>query len=123
MQNAVQVLAHAAERYRKALSAAQPKLVRADNSSLQDLNKTLIETERALTDSDGLPRRPWYKHLLYAPGVYTGYSVKTVPGVREGIEQKRYSEAEQEVTRVAKVIENEAAIVDGAAAQLEQLGR
>jgi N-acetylated-alpha-linked acidic dipeptidase len=76
-----------------------------------------------LTDSDGLPRRPWYKHLLYAPGVYTGYSVKTVPGVREGIEQKRYSEAEQEVTRVAKVIENEAAIVDGAAAQLEQLGR
>jgi N-acetylated-alpha-linked acidic dipeptidase len=123
MQNAVQVLAHAAERYRKALSAAQPKLVRADNSSLQDLNKTLIETERALTDSNGLPRRPWYKHLLYAPGVYTGYSVKTVPGVREGIEQKRYSEAEQEVTRVAKVIENEAAIVDGAAAQLEQLGR
>ena len=70
-----------------------------------------------------LPRRPWYKHLLYAPGVYTGYGVKTVPGVREGIEQKRYSEAEQEVTRVAKTIENEAAIVDSAAAQLEQLGR
>jgi len=123
MQNAVQVLAHAAERYRKALSEAQPKLVRTDNSSLQHLNKTLVDTERALTNTDGLPRRPWYKHLLYAPGVYTGYGVKTVPGVREGIEQKRYSEAEQEVTRVAKAIENEAAIVDSAASQLEQLGR
>ena len=48
------------------------------------LNRELIESERRLTNADGLPRRPWYKHLLYAPGVYTGYGVKTVPGVREG---------------------------------------
>jgi N-acetylated-alpha-linked acidic dipeptidase len=123
MQNATQVLSRAAERYRKALADAQPKLNRADPSSLQRLNQTLIGTERALTNPDGLPRRSWYKHLLYAPGVYTGYSVKTVPGVREGIEQKRYSEAEQEVVRVAKAIENEASLVDTAAKQLEELGR
>jgi N-acetylated-alpha-linked acidic dipeptidase len=122
MENATQVLARAAERYRKALTEAQPKLS-ADNSALENLNRTLIQTERALTNPDGLPRRPWYKHLLYAPGVYTGYGVKTVPGVREGIEQKRYAEAEQEVTRVAKAIENEAAVVDAAAKELEELAR
>jgi N-acetylated-alpha-linked acidic dipeptidase len=121
MQNATQVLAHAAERYRKALAEAQPKLAE-DSSSLASLNKTLIQTERALTNADGLPRRPWYKHLLYAPGVYTGYGVKTVPGVREGIEQRRYGEAEQEVARVAKAIEDEAAVVDSAAKQLEAFG-
>ena len=62
--------------------------------SLAHLNRELIESERRLTNADGLPRRPWYKHLLYAPGVYSGYGVKTVPGVREAIEQKRYAEAE-----------------------------
>ncbi|HVO63131.1 MAG TPA: transferrin receptor-like dimerization domain-containing protein [Terriglobales bacterium] len=122
IHNATQVLGRAAERYRKALAEAQPKLNRADPIALQHLNETLIGTERALTNPDGLPRRSWYKHLLYAPGVYTGYGVKTVPGVREGIEQKRYSEAEQEVVRVAKAIENEATVVDSAAKQLEELG-
>lgn len=120
MENAAQALSRAAERYRKALEEAQPKLT-PDNNSLPNLNKTLLQTERALTNPDGLPRRPWYKHLLYAPGIYTGYGVKTVPGVREGIEQKRYAEAEEEVTRVAKAIENEAAVVNAAAKQLEQV--
>jgi N-acetylated-alpha-linked acidic dipeptidase len=87
------------------------------------LNALLIESERKLTNEDGLPRRAWYKHLLYAPGVYTGYDVKTVPGVREGIEQKRYAEAEQEITRVAKVLEDEAALVDSASQMLEGTGR
>ena len=87
------------------------------------MNSLLIESERKLTNEDGLPRRAWYKHLLYAPGVYTGYDVKTVPGVREGIEQKRYAEAEQEITRVAKVLEDEAALVDSASQMLEGTGR
>jgi N-acetylated-alpha-linked acidic dipeptidase len=83
------------------------------------LNRELIESERRLTNADGLPRRPWYKHLLYAPGVYTGYGVKTVPGVREGIEQKNYAEAEQEIVRVAQVLEDESAVIEAAARQLE----
>ena len=121
MQNAADILARSAERYRKAWMQAQPRLTQADASALQALNRKIMDTERALTNADGLPRRSWYKHLLYAPGVYTGYGVKTVPGVREGIEQQRYSEAEQEVTRVAKVLEAEAAVVDSAAGLLEQM--
>ena len=50
------------------------------------MNARLIQSERQLIDPDGLPRRPWYRHLLYAPGFYTGYGVKTMPGVRESIE-------------------------------------
>jgi len=84
------------------------------------LNVKLIESERRLTNDDGLPRRPWYKHMLYAPGVYSGYGVKTVPSVREGIEQKRYAEAEQEIGRVAKSLDDEAALIDSAAAMLEK---
>ena len=123
MQNAADRLMRSAERYRTASSQAQPKLSSLDPATLSSINRKLMDTERALTDNDGLPRRSWYKHLLYAPGVYTGYGVKTVPAVREGIEQKRYAEAEQEVSRVAKVLEAEAAVVDGVAAQLELLGR
>jgi N-acetylated-alpha-linked acidic dipeptidase len=121
MQNAADRLMRSAERYRTASSQAQ--LSSLDAATLSSINRKLMDTEPALTDNDGLPRRSWYKHLLYAPGVYTGYGVKTVPAVREGIEQKRYAEAEQEVSRVAKVLEAEAAVVDGVAAQLELLGR
>jgi N-acetylated-alpha-linked acidic dipeptidase len=70
-----------------------------------------------------LPRRPWYKHLLYAPGVYSGYGVKTVPGVREGIKQKNYAEAEREIVRVAKALEDESVLIESAARQLEGAGK
>jgi N-acetylated-alpha-linked acidic dipeptidase len=92
-------------------------------AKLDALNRDLIQSERRLTNADGLPRRPWYKHLLYAPGVYTGYGVKTVPGVREGIERKRYMEAEQEIVRVAKALEDEAALIESATRELEESGR
>ncbi len=118
MQNAADALARSAERYQKALTARQANLGQA--ASLNELNAKLIESERKLTSDDGLPRRSWYKHLLYAPGVYSGYGVKTVPGVREGIEQKRYAEADQEIARVAKALEEESALIDSAAEMLEQ---
>ena len=89
-------------------------------SSLQALNQQLIESERKLTNNDGLPRRPWYKHLLYAPGVYSGYGVKTVPGVREGIELKKYAEADQEIARVGKALQDESALIESAAQLLSQ---
>ncbi len=91
--------------------------------ALHTLNHQLIESERRLTNADGLPRRPWYKHLLYAPGVYTGYEPKIIPGVREGIEQKRYAEAEQEIARVAKALQEESRLIEEVARQLEQIGR
>ena len=123
MQNAVEKLTRSAEQYRKVLAQKQDGLGDTQTESLRALNALLIESERKLTNEEGLPRRAWYKHLLYAPGVYTGYDVKTVPGVREGIEQKRYAEAEQEIKRVAKVLEDEAALVDSASQMLEGSGR
>jgi N-acetylated-alpha-linked acidic dipeptidase len=79
---------------------------------LKAINMRLIATERLLTDESGLPRRPWYKHLIYAPGWYTGYGAKTLPGIREGIEQERYPEVETEIARVAKALTAEAAALD-----------
>jgi N-acetylated-alpha-linked acidic dipeptidase len=118
MQNAVDALTRAAEHYRHALSERQAEFSENQSEYLRALNQRLMESERKLTNEDGLPRRPWYKHMLYAPGVYSGYEVKTIPSVREGIEQKRYAEAEQEIIRVAKVLQDEASLIESATAQL-----
>ena len=61
-----------------------------------------------------MPRRPWYRHLLYAPGFYTGYGVKTIPGVREAIEQNQWKEAEGEVVRVAEALNRATDLIDKA---------
>ena len=68
------------------------------------INQKLQKSEQQLLDAAGLPARAWYKHLLYAPGFYTGYGVKTIPGVRESIEQGQYPQAETEIARAAAVI-------------------
>jgi N-acetylated-alpha-linked acidic dipeptidase len=117
LENAANALTRAAERYRKALEGAKPTLAR---ETIVAVNARLRQSERQLIDDAGLPRRPWYRHLLYAPGYYTGYAVKTIPGVREGIEEKAYSEAEREIVRVAKALERETALVEAAAAELER---
>jgi N-acetylated-alpha-linked acidic dipeptidase len=124
MQNAVDAVTRSAKHYQLALSQKQADLGgEAIAAKLGVLNHALIESERRLTNADGLPRRPWYKHLLYAPGVYSGYGAKTVPGVREGIELKHYAEADAEIVRVGRALEDEAALIESAAQQLEQAGR
>ena len=124
MQNAVDSLTRSAKHYQQALAQEQANFGdEAVAAQLGALNRQLIESERRLTNADGLPRRPWYKHLLYAPGVYSGYGVKTVPGVREGIEQKRYAEAEQEIVRVSKALEDESALIESAATKLDEVHR
>jgi N-acetylated-alpha-linked acidic dipeptidase len=120
LHNSLDALIHSAERYHKALSHKQSSLSDSHAEMLRILNARLIESERTLTSNDGLPRRPWFKHLLYAPGVYTGYGVKTVPGVREGIEQKKYAEADDEIVRVAKALQEESALIDQASEMLEK---
>jgi N-acetylated-alpha-linked acidic dipeptidase len=82
------------------------------------VNAKLIRSERLLTTTQGLPNRPWFQHLIYAPGFYTGYGVKTIPGVREAIEQKRPAEVEQQMVRVAKALQDEADLLDAAAQEL-----
>ena len=68
------------------------------------LNKLLYHAEQQLLSADGLPRRPWYKHTIYAPGFYTGYGVKTLPGIREAIEQRNFTDAQQQISVVAASI-------------------
>jgi N-acetylated-alpha-linked acidic dipeptidase len=118
LENAASLLAQASERYERALDGARSRLT---PDVIRELNKGLIQSERQLTDPAGLPRRPWYRHMLYAPGFYTGYGVKTMPGVREAIEQKDYAEAEREVVRVAEALTREAALIDGLTKILEQI--
>ena len=113
-----------AKRYRKAAAKAQPMFNDPRQASnVQELNRTLLQAERCLTDTAGLPRRSWFKHLLYAPGVYSGYGAKTMPGVREGIELGRYDEAEKEIVRIAKALEAETALLNSASALLERLNQ
>jgi N-acetylated-alpha-linked acidic dipeptidase len=119
LENAVGLVTRSAERYQQAAMNRQAEFGRIDLEALRSLNRKLIESERKLTSEQGLPRRSWYKHLLYAPGVYSGYDVKTIPAVREGIEQKRYGEAESEIRRVAKALEEESKLIDAAAGMLE----
>lgn len=71
----------------------------------KELNQVLFKVERALINEKGLPRRSWYKHQVYAPGFYTGYGVKTLPGIREGIEERDWKEAQDNISVVAKTID------------------
>ena len=74
-----------------------------------------MKAEQSLMSSQGLPRRPWFQHQIYAPGFYTGYGVKTLPGIREAIEQRNWKEAGEQINITSKTIENFAAEIDRAA--------
>jgi N-acetylated-alpha-linked acidic dipeptidase len=78
----------------------------------------LNQAERALAPAEGLPRRPFYRQLLSAPGWYTGYSPKTMPGVREAIEGKRWTEAEAEASALGQALERQADLLEEAAGVL-----
>ncbi len=71
---------------------------------LAKVNEIIGRTERALLLPDGLPGRPWYRHQIYAPGLYTGYGAKTLPGVREAVEAQRWEEANQQARRAAQAL-------------------
>jgi N-acetylated-alpha-linked acidic dipeptidase len=121
LQNASDALTHSAERYQKALEKVSTNgELAVSPAELQALNEKLMQSERKLTSPEGLPGRPWFEHLIYAPGQYTGYDVKTIPGVREAIEQKKWKEADQEIVRAANALQAEATLVDSAAQELEK---
>jgi N-acetylated-alpha-linked acidic dipeptidase len=88
---------------------------------LAELNRILYTTERAFRYEAGLPRRPWFKHLGYAPGLYTGYAVKTLPGVREAVEQRQWDEAGRFADIVANAVSALAADVDHATSLLKKV--
>jgi N-acetylated-alpha-linked acidic dipeptidase len=121
LDNAVEMLAHSAEHYRRAVARARDHgNLFAAADALRAVNTGLIGSEQRLLDPAGLPHRPWYRHMLYAPGLYTGYGVKTLPGVREAIEQKKWDEADAEIARLGRVLTADAAYIDSIIARIEQ---
>ena len=121
LENGLAALQRTTEAYDKALAQATENggaaLARA---ALKEANDKLIQVERALTLNEGLPNRPWFKHQIYAPGFYTGYGVKTLPAVRESIEQKEWKLADEEVAKVGKVLENAGEAIQGATTELNK---
>jgi N-acetylated-alpha-linked acidic dipeptidase len=102
----------------------QARATRADRplppETQKALDELLMHAEQALTRAEGLPVRPWFRHQVYAPGYYTGYGVKTLPGVREALEQRDWKAAEEQVALVARTLEGFAAQIDRATALLEK---
>jgi len=126
LMNAVDSLTRAASRYDKAFAAALGSGAAgvgtpARAAAIHSINERLLQAERALTSTEGLNGRPWYRHLLYAPGFYTGYGVKTMPGPREAIEQDQWKSADREIARVAAALEREATLVSQLAEELSRL--
>jgi N-acetylated-alpha-linked acidic dipeptidase len=115
LDSASAALTRAAQRYQTAFNQSMDG---AATASFIKLNTDLLQSERLLLSDAGLPNRPWFKHVLYAPGYYTGYGVKTIPGVREAIEQKEWPLATTEIGRVSAALNAEAALVDRAATEL-----
>ena len=116
LQNAFARLQESSQKYDAAARVPDRKLT---PPAQQALDAALIQTERAMLREAGLPRRPWFKHQIYAPGFYTGYGVKTLPAIREAIEQRNWPEAEQQITLVAETITQIAAAIDRATAQMK----
>jgi N-acetylated-alpha-linked acidic dipeptidase len=118
LENSATALNAAGARFEKAYASTIGAGVNA--TILAQLNALLRQTDDALLLPGGLPKRPWYLHSLYAPGFYTGYGVKTMPGVREAIEQKDWKQADTEIGRLAAALDRETALILRAAALLER---
>ena len=118
LDNASDALDQAAARFEKAYGALPTSGATA--TSLAQVNALLRQSDQMLLLPEGLPKRPWYKHSLYAPGYYTGYGVKTMPGAREAIEQKDWKLAEGEIVRIAAALMRESELVIRAAGLLEK---
>ena len=89
------------------------------NDTLSRLNELLYKTERSFRYEEGLPKRSWYKHQIYAPGLDTGYGVKTIPGLREGIERNNWDESRTMMSVVTGAMIKVAEQVNSAASILE----
>jgi N-acetylated-alpha-linked acidic dipeptidase len=122
VRSAVESLRAAAQQFEKAYASVgrastQSMLARKE---LQALNSLLLTSEQKLGNREGLPRRDWFKHQIYAPGFYTGYGVKTMPQIREGLEENRFTEAQGGVRTVSAAVNALAAQVNEAARALGQ---
>ncbi|HXU45595.1 MAG TPA: transferrin receptor-like dimerization domain-containing protein [Thermoanaerobaculia bacterium] len=118
LRNSLAALQASARVYSKAVTARAAAGKPLSTEERAELDRLLIGTERALTRPEGLPGRPWFVHQIDAPGFYTGYGAKTLPAVREAIEQKKWDAAARGVDTVAAAVSAYAAQIDRAAATL-----
>ena len=118
LRSAVKSLGEGARKYEDALSKATAKGFQQVKQAAA-LNELLYQSERKLTSEQGLPRRSWFRHEIYAPGFYTGYGVKTIPGVREAIEEKHWTEIEPEMKKAVAAIQALTSQVESATRMLE----
>ena len=116
LENAVARLKRSAQAYDEAYARSDHAL---PAERRVQLNRILLGMEQKLLSADGLPGREWYQHLVYAPGLYTGYGVKTLPGVREAIEERQWDLANRYAGLTAKVLQNYCDELDKAAALLK----
>jgi N-acetylated-alpha-linked acidic dipeptidase len=124
LQNGATRLATAATRFEQAYAALMKDGGKSlDSAGTAQLNALLFRAERALAAGEGLPRRLWYRQLLAAPGWYTGYAPKIMPGVREAIEAKRWAEAEAQAAVLGRALEAEAAELEQASDVMERNSR
>jgi N-acetylated-alpha-linked acidic dipeptidase len=118
VRNATDSLARVAERFERAYANLPGSTANA--GALAQVNALLRQSDQAMLIPGGLPKRPWYQHALYAPGFYTGYGVKTMPGVREAIEQKDWALADEQIGKLSAALLREADLVARAAQLLER---
>ncbi len=121
MDREVERLSAAARGYGQALQAAEARVAAADPAKLKRLNEAIYRAERALTRAEGLPGRDWYKYQLAAPGKYTGYGAKTLPGVREALEAGQVEEARQQLLVLGETLAAYAEAIRGATKLLSEL--
>ena len=114
LDQAAKQLKQSAQAYEAAYRTRAATGLDLTDAQRNELNALMGRMEQALTDPDGLPGRTWFRHMIYAPGMLTGYGVKTVPGVREALEARRWDEADRYAAITAKVL-------DGYRNQLDKL--
>jgi len=122
LENGAAALTASAKEYQKAVKAVEANGGAAlDSAAVDEVNQLLMKTERAYFREAGLPGRSYFKHQLYAPGAYTGYGVKTLPAVREAIEQRKWAIADSSTITVGQVLVDESAAIKAATEKLKAL--
>ena len=98
--------------YEKSLNKFKKGSLSAEQKA--QINYLLKNVEQSMQRENGLPRRDWFKHMIYAPGYYTGYGVKTLPGIREGLEERNWDEVNLFIGEVSKALDRAASTINNA---------
>jgi N-acetylated-alpha-linked acidic dipeptidase len=119
LENAVNTLQKNADEYQKAKNEFMKSGINLTEDQAKNLDQLIYQSERFLTNKEGLTGRPWYVHEIYAPGFYTGYGVKTLPAVREAVESRNWDEANKQSVVVANTLNNYSSEIVKATALIE----